>query len=418
LTILSMIVMELLYNLLDIPISSDIEDLMVIWFFCWPVIGIGALGGFAGSALARKRSKRISPWKAAIVGGLVGSLLIALLMTSRIYVGGVASAKEHQKQEKTQQALEMRPDSEKPIPLLAGNFRELTTITNFESMAVSSDGRKLAIAANRQITLWDIENNTKLGQELIGHTSTINDLAFSSDGRRLVSGSADQKVIEWSIPDGKQIFVLEEHLTVITSVAVNSDGTLAASGDGDGIIILWDLINGREIARLENDNIFINSLDFSPDGKLLAACTNEVIGPKAITLWDVAQHEVAGNLELPNLLRSVYALSFSPNGKLIVGAVQGGPVVWDVETRKPLGATQRIGTDRGIDFSPDSRWFVFSNNSTIYIFDAVTREPVGRLPDKSADSSEAIFLPNGQLLTLYWQLNVPSQIGIWKLETP
>lgn len=410
-----------LFNLLGYHYhgEGDIESFMVIWLFWIPAVVFGAIGGLAGAAIVRIRFKlhRFGPWIGAVVGGLIPSFVMAMLMMGQISAWSIAEYRRTQ-------AEEMRPKSDELIPSLAGSFQELTAVSGFESLAVSSDSRFLAIAANHKIILWDLEQNSALGQELIGNTSTVNDMDFSLDGSWLVSGSEDQKMIAWSVPDGELVFIKKDYHSEIygmLSVAVSPDNKLVASGDGDGVIILRNLSDGHEVAEFENlkaNHEYGNSvecLSFSPDSKLLASCSNDYTG--GIILWDVAQYKAYAELEVPRWSNgSVTNLSFSPDGSLLAGVAYRGPVVWDVETQSPLGATQEMQTKSLIDFSPDGRLFVFTSASEIYIYDALTLEPVGKLVGPSADSSNALFLTNSILLAWYSNQGAPTKIGLWNFK--
>jgi hypothetical protein len=247
LTIIVAAVMDRLFIALRIDFHGNMEDFMVVWFFCLPAGVLGALGGLAGSALVRKRSTRLSPLIGAVAGGLIASLLVAVLMDIRIYKYWIADAKEAQVQatadaEKEAQ-VQATADAEMEkanllIPVLEGDLQELTTIPSFiESLAVSPNGKLLAVAVNHEITFWDIGKKAPVGQIQTGFTSiseNIQELAFSYDSRWLIS-SSDQLVV-WSVADQKQVFTLEGHQFFVSTLSVSRSNSLA-TGDAHGVII-------------------------------------------------------------------------------------------------------------------------------------------------------------------------------------
>lgn len=65
-------------------------------------------------------------------------------------------------------------------------------------VAISPDGKTLAIGSNLDIKLWNLSNGQLLGT-LSGHSDLVRSLAFSSDGKTLASGSDDNNVRIWQI---------------------------------------------------------------------------------------------------------------------------------------------------------------------------------------------------------------------------
>ena len=313
-----------------------------------------------------------------------------------------------------------------PLPAelyLTGKFQVLTTATDFAGdIAISPDAKILAMGdVKGKILLWDIEKNTAIGQKLTGHTDMIRRLCFSPDGHWLVSGSSDKKVIAWSLPEGKQVFKLEGHVETIASLAISPDSLLAASGDVMGLMILWDLATGKEVARFENKTIpkWILGLKFSLDGKLLYIGTGESYPGDAIKIYDITQRQVIGGLKVPS--SEFYynlGISLSNDGSRIVGGTLNGLVIWDVKTQIPTSISRPIDS-YVFDFSPDDRLFAFTNESTIFIYDATTLQEVAKLDNPPTEF--AFFLPDGRLLAWSYKneidkFNGTAQIGMWTLK--
>ena len=64
-------------------------------------------------------------------------------------------------------------------------------------MALSPDGKTVAIGENRSVRLWDVATGKELLSEYQGHNSELKDLAFLPDGKTLVSSVWGNQVFLW-----------------------------------------------------------------------------------------------------------------------------------------------------------------------------------------------------------------------------
>jgi WD40 repeat protein len=70
---------------------------------------------------------------------------------------------------------------------------------NVTELTFSADGKILASgSSDNSISLWDVEMHKRIGQPLVGHTTSIFDIAFSQDGKILASGTV-RELILWDL---------------------------------------------------------------------------------------------------------------------------------------------------------------------------------------------------------------------------
>ena len=154
------------------------------------------------------------------------------------------------------------------------------------------------------------------------------------------------------------------------------------------------------------------ALAFSPDGKLVASASQD----ETIKLWDVGTGKV-----LRALKDEGRALAFFPDGKTLIAGVgnedKGDEIMhlWDVETgeRKAVwkGPTALF---EALVFSPDGKLLATADmDKTVRIWDAQTRELKRTFTGYDYTSSVA-FSPDGKLVAAGFH---SADILVWDVET-
>jgi len=177
----------------------------------------------------------------------------------------------------------------------------------------------------------------KLLHRLEGHKAQIYAVGFSPDGSRAVTGSFDHNLRLWRVTDGKEIAHMPGHGDKVYSIAVAPNG-IVASGDLSGEIRLWDGRDGRSLRTMGKQKTAVGALSFSPDGKLLLSGIGSV--PTNCHVYDVANgKEIVAYSGHDNL---VIATAFSPDGRW---AATGGGANEEIHLWDPHSAKPRPGPD-------------------------------------------------------------------------
>ncbi|MFW6690142.1 WD40 repeat domain-containing serine/threonine protein kinase [Streptomyces sp. MAR4 CNX-425] len=205
------------------------------------------------------------------------------------------------------------------------------------SLAFTPDGRTLAFGTEATITLWDAASHERVatlvdpvGRVDVSGTGALTGLVFTRDGRTLIASTNTGKLRFWDVRRRKVTATVRgaQAGEGPDSLRLSPDGRMLAAFTGDGLKV-WRPADRKEITTLAATG---SSLAFSPDSTLLAVAeTGGDIG-----LWSTATWKPGGSLDGRHTRTDGDAsakpssLSFSPDGKLVAGALPTRVALWKV----------------------------------------------------------------------------------------
>jgi WD40 domain-containing protein len=121
--------------------------------------------------------------------------------------------------------------------------KAVTLRNDCRALALSSDGRWLAVSSEWDIQILSVERVWPATPTTLGrHRGIVSALAFGPDGRTLFSGGWDNAVRVWDVDRGIERTSYTWPIgNRVTSLAVSPDGLRAAAGGDVGTIAVWDL---------------------------------------------------------------------------------------------------------------------------------------------------------------------------------
>lgn len=264
-----------------------------------------------------------------------------------------------------------------------------TYITN---IVFSPDGKLIASTdANGTTKLWDTASKKQIGNPLSVSSSSYsyNSTIFSSDSKSLLIGYEFPNIIIWDIKTEQRI-PLPITLQGNSFALSPDDKTLASSYDNG--IGLWNV--GPIIMRGDIPNIRplitgaekVLGLAFSPDNKILSLSESKWVGnnfESFIQSINIDTGQIADKFNNP-FTGNYNNIAYDQKGNLLVIRDEGSPSHLYITT---------IGTDKfGIDFtvgdsipvksislSHDIQKVILGNyDGSIIIWDINTRQPIGQ----------------------------------------
>ncbi|HSQ54702.1 MAG TPA: hypothetical protein VLM40_03075 [Gemmata sp.] len=117
---------------------------------------------------------------------------------------------------------------------------QFTQPKNTPALALSPDGKLLAVAVDYGVKVYSIERKQPRF-ELKGHKGRVAAVVFSPDGSTIATGSWDMSVKLWDAAKGQERTTFRWPIGRVLCLAYAPDGLrLAASGDA-GSTVVWDL---------------------------------------------------------------------------------------------------------------------------------------------------------------------------------
>lgn len=206
------------------------------------------------------------------------------------------------------------------------------------------------------VRIWDVVGNREVAT--LHHPGNPHSVSFSANGDTLASVTG-WTVHHWNVRGGKERQVFSAHHGIVNRVAFSPNGKLLASSGRDGIAKLWDMMSGSELSSLsisETPLANIPSVRFDSSGTKLGL----VDWDGGIAVFDISNPRRPVKEFEPSrreLVRVVWDIAFSSDGKMIAAAGVSGVKVWRDGT---LMATPFSGEAYSLQFSPDGKRLAWS----------------------------------------------------------
>jgi WD40 repeat protein len=301
------------------------------------------------------------------------------------------------------------------------------------TIAVSADGKTLALGGNGLIRLWDARTGKEsrrfaAGEEMLwllafgpdaqtviaasgdgmvrvydtagkllhhcGDRGEMECVAVSPDGKVLATNGPAGSLRLWDVATGRELRGLAGHPgAAVTALAFAPKGNLLASGARDDTVRLWSLSEGKELRSLPGHAGEVLALAWSPDGRALVSAAAD----RTIRLWDLAAGKESRRLDVD---RDVRALAVAPDGKTFASAAAGSVIrLWDTATgRQRLASGSHQTAVLSVAFAPDGKQLASgSEDGTVLVWDAAAAKEVRSLDGPPGGVAALAFAPDGKV---------------------
>ena len=225
-------------------------------------------------------------------------------------------------------------------------------------VSFSPDGRTLAyrVSGEKLTRLWDVTTQTQTG---IIENPSIEYWAFSPNGKTLAS-AAGRIITLWDVVTGQPIATLEGPLGRVSHITYSPAGNTLASVSRDRTIRLWDIATSENIETFEGKSYAA----FSPDGTMLVFGKDRGLEVRNLITRDMTI--IDGN----------NFMAFFPDSSMmflrsISGESRGSISVWNAKTSTPITILDsEIFADRKRPiFSPDGKTLAIMGQDSTILFE-------------------------------------------------
>jgi WD40 repeat protein len=282
-------------------------------------------------------------------------------------------------------------------------------------LAFSPDGKKVAASATASaLHVWDVALGREVPERTKSHHDQTYCVAFSPDGRTVASGSADHDIVLWDADSGNQRLRLKGHEGTVSSLAFSPNAKYLASAcrSGDETVRLWDVAIGKELRQYLVPSVPVGNgmsiivaswVAFTANGKILPAGGTD----RKVRLWDVATGQELFNQEvrgLPPLAKGpdahmslAYDPKFSGDGRVLGFSIESTIYIADVASGQPLFQYEKGGLVLAV--SPDGKLFLRRVGETFRLTEVASGRDLfkGDLPQEAC---AAAFSRDGRVIAV------------------
>jgi WD40 repeat protein len=193
--------------------------------------------------------------------------------------------------------------------------------TGLLTISWSPDGKTIAYGTVDGILgIFDIASETTTYSW--EHADYIRAVAWSPKGDKLAAGGDENILYVYDVATREQERSFQSHTDWIRNISWSADGKMIAAASDDTTVTVWSITEGNLIKTHRSHEDYCRDVAFAPSGDALASCSDDL----NVYIYDPATDNLP-DLNLSGHEEWVMGLDWSPNGKMLATADNGGTII-------------------------------------------------------------------------------------------
>ena len=254
-------------------------------------------------------------------------------------------------------------------------------------VSFTADGEHLLSGGEEGVQVWRIKDGKRVAAMQVRGVWSI---AVSKDGRFIAVGSVDD-VLVWDASTYKRVFAGRIGTTIF-DVDFSPDSSRLVSADVyHYTATVWDIATRQKVQKLNHDKR-VFAAKYSPQGDRIATATHE-----SVRVWDSDDGRLLVDVKLG--LNPLCGLLWF-NNHLFVKIKDSKIRQIDASTGSTVSEWPVPGTDSCIALPQHRKFIAYSTGANITFWDTSTHIQLGLIPRSSLTRPSIAFSPDDRLFAI------------------
>ena len=311
----------------------------------------------------------------------------------------------------------------------------LDKVGELHALGVSPDGKKLMVAEDTLVTIYDTESGKEIQKIDPALTEEINECVFTQDGKKILITSNDNTVTIWDLMKNKKAGSLTgflndrdkggltydqdnfwdagmaKYMRFKNYLLISKDGKELIKGKFGTKVKRWDIASGKALMEYTGHKKAVLCYDLSNDGKRLVTGG----GDGKIILWNTQTGDSIQTIQ--SYRQPILDIHFSNDETQVTTSSWDATMkIHDLKTKKLLHYWEfnEFGSAFTISWGPNDLYLFSGQHKELTMWEIDSHEPVRKfIGHQDQISSMRLSTDQNALLTASWD----GSVRVWDIGT-